>query len=112
MRRSPAGPGRGSGGGDSAERGGRTLLVGPHLGRAGQARARLGPRARALAGRLLLALGLWDFGLRFLLLGTEDLVLGLARQELHELVGVDGLALEQDLRDPVERLPMLDQDVL
>src|SRR5262245_1110723 len=88
-------------------------IVGPHLGRAaGKAGARARDRARALAAGLALRLGRRLRLVGGLFVGAEDLVLGLARQQLLELLGVDRLALEQDLRDLVETLAMLEQDVL
>src|SRR5436309_11384187 len=80
---------------------------------AGEAGARLRTGARALAGCFLLALGLGLLRNALLLLGlAEDLVLGRSLEELHELLGFDGLALQQDPGDPVHHLAPLDEDVL
>src|SRR5438046_1787935 len=45
-------------------------------------------------------------------LTAEDLLLGLALEELGELLLLDRLALEQDVRDRLERLAALGEDVL
>src|SRR4029077_25275 len=65
------------------------------------------------------ALALRPFGLRRrldrlrrLLVISENLVLRLAFKQRHELLGVDRLALEQHLRDPVELLALFGQQVL
>src|SRR5262249_8576148 len=47
-----------------------------------------------------------------LLLVRADLVLGLALEQGDELLRLDRLALEQDLRDRVEVLAVLGEDVL
>src|SRR5213592_4686353 len=87
-------------------------VVGPHLGAAGEARARPRHGPRALAAGLLLGLR-WRLGRRRLLLRlAEDLLLGLPLEQLDELLGVDRLALEQDLRDPVHALAALGEEVL
>ena len=88
-------------------------LVGPHLGAAaGEARPRLRNRTRALAASSALGLGLGLGRLGLLVLGAEHLLRGGTLEQLHERLGVDGLALEQDLGDRVELLAALDQDVL
>ena len=46
-----------------------------------------------------------------LLVAAEDLFLGLAGEQLDELLALDRLALEQDLRDVVELLAVLGEDV-
>src|SRR5215211_5557089 len=79
-----------------------------------QARAGPGHRPRTLAAGRLGGLGLGlvrDPGL-LVLLGAEDLLLGGAIEELGELLRVDGLALQEDLRDRIERRTPLDQEVL
>src|SRR6185295_11245731 len=43
---------------------------------------------------------------------AEDLFLGLALEQRLEVVALDRLALEQDLRDRLQRLAALRQDVL
>src|SRR3954452_6189981 len=78
---------------------------------AGVTRPGPGNRPRALALR--------PFRLRLrldrlcrLLLVDEDLIFRLALEEGDELLGVDRLALEKDLRDPVEFLAALGEQVL
>src|SRR5690242_13424747 len=46
-----------------------------------------------------------------LVLVDEDLALGLAVEEGDELVGVDRLALEQDLGDPIEVLAAIGEEI-
>src|SRR6266508_3288272 len=83
-----------------------------HLGRAaGEARAGARHGARALALRLFLG-ARRRLGRAGLLPGAEDLVLGLAREQLLELLGVDRLAHEQDLRYVIHRLAVVGEDVL
>src|SRR5262245_22598606 len=80
---------------------------------AGVAASEPGPRARRRPRALALRpLGL-GFGLDRLVLvvGDEDLGLGLAVEQGDELVGVDRLALEQDVGDPVELLAAFGQEV-
>src|SRR4051794_20397249 len=75
----------------------------------GQAGTRERARGRAaLGGRLL------DRERRSArgLLGTEDLLLGLAGEQRLELVLLDRLALDEDLGDDLERVLALGQDVL
>src|SRR3954447_14903121 len=88
-------------------------VVSPNLSRpTGKPWPRPRARARALALRLL-RLGRRLGGLRRLLLvGREGLVLRGAAQQGDELLGVDRLALEQDLRDAVELRVLLGQQVL
>src|SRR5262249_11274255 len=76
--------------------------------RFGRLHGRAGKRERPrLAGRA----GLWlRLGLRLgLRRGLEHVVLVLAGKQPHELVLVDRLALDQDLRDPVEVVDVLAQ---
>ena len=56
--------------------------------------------------------GVGSVGCRGLVLVAEDLLRRTALEQLHELLGVDRLALEQEVRDPVEVLAVLGQQVL
>src|SRR5262245_29858501 len=86
----------------------------PHLGgaAAGEAGTRTRARLGTLARRPLLLLGGSLGLLRLFVVGREDLLLRLALEQGDELLGLDRLALEQDLRDRVELLAMVGEDVL
>src|SRR5437868_2946379 len=73
---------------------------------------RMRDRARALAAGLL-GLGLDLRRLRFLglLAAAEHVLGGLAGDQALELLGLDRLALEQNLREAVEGVAMVGQDV-
>src|SRR5436190_18867879 len=77
---------------------------------AGIPRPRPRDRPRALALRPFRLRCRLD--LRRLILVDEDLLLGLAGQQGNELLGVDRLPLEQDLRDRVELLATVGEQVL
>src|SRR5262245_21367597 len=90
-------------------------VVGAHVRAAArEARAGLRAEAGALAFGLALGLGLRGLGrlVGLRLVDPEDVLLGGAVEKLHELLRVDGLALEQDLRDPVELIAVLLEDAL
>src|SRR3954471_22323145 len=78
---------------------------------AGQA----GPRERARRGGAGGALGargqLGGGGRRADLVGPEDVLLGLAGEQRFELGLLDRLALDEDLRDRLERVAVLVEDV-
>src|SRR3954453_9492994 len=91
----------------------RLDLVSPHLsGPTGKPWPRPRARARALALRLLRLGRRLGGQRRLLLVGREGLVLRGAAQQGDELLGVDRLPLEQDLRDAVELRVLLGQQVL
>src|SRR4051794_16198868 len=106
MRRPRRRVARGCGSGKRAAR-----TVAAHVrSTTGEARPRQRPRALALRlalGRLLVGRGLRDHRL----VGTEDLVLGLAVEQLDELVALDRLAAQQDVRRVVELLAVALEDV-
>src|SRR4051794_10881836 len=91
-----------------ALRAGRALVAAHVRGAAGEARARQRPWALALR----LARGRLGRGLRHdRLVGSEDLVLGLAVEQLDELLALDRLAPHQDVRGLVELRAVALEDV-
>src|SRR5690349_20043317 len=91
----------------------RTLVGGPPSTRISTGITRPRPRYRPGAFALC-PFRLWrrlDLLRRFLLVG-EHLLLRLAVEQGDELIGVDRLAFEQDLRDPVELLATLVEQIL
>src|SRR5438270_270259 len=86
--------------------------VGAHLGRATRKPGpRQRPRSRAF-GTALRGLRAWRRRLRdHGLVGSEDLLLGLAVEQLDELLALDGLPADKDLGGVVELVAVLPQDV-
>src|SRR5262249_15047176 len=88
-----------------------TQLGSPESSGALEAGPRSWHRPRALAPGLL-GLGLYLGRLRLLgVRAAEDLLGALAREQPLELLRLDRLALQQDLRDPVERVAAFGEQV-